>query len=143
MNGSAPDTTIAMLRLLTFLFAVLGAVIAGQLYLLARSTSLGRVWRPFVVGAMLLVTWSLAQFANTFFDSLFGQGQHAGMVMDLLLLLVVLHLAMGFYEMRQAYFRPSSRRLEVGVDDYDEFGRPIAPADTPTEPEAEAGDEEQ
>ncbi|MBI5833899.1 MAG: hypothetical protein HZB16_16525 [Armatimonadetes bacterium] len=143
MDGQAPDSTIALLRLLTFLFAVLGSVIAAQLYLFARSTALGRVWRPFLVGAMLLAAWSLAQFANTFFDSLFGRGQHAAMVMDLLVLLAVMHLAMGFYEMRQAYFRPDSRRQEVGVDDYDEYGRPIVPAEPKPEPADDAGAEEQ
>ena len=37
MEGPASGTTIAMLRLLAFLFSVLASVIAAQLYLLARS----------------------------------------------------------------------------------------------------------
>ena len=142
MEGPASSTAIAMLRLLAFLFSVLASVIAAQLYLLARSTSFGRVWRPFLVGALLVATWSLAQFAQTFFDSPFGQGQHAAMFMDLLVLLAVMHLAMGLYEMRQAYFRPSDQRIEVGVDDYDEFGRPIGPPEPEPEPDEEAGEEE-
>jgi hypothetical protein len=130
MAWDATDWASAVLRAATFLLAIFAALVAGQLYTLARSGEVGRTWRPFIPAALVFAAWAVMMFAQTFFAQLFESGRALGLVMDGLLTCFVLLFASGLWQARQVYYRPEQYR-PLTDDGLDEFGRPRPPEDTP------------
>jgi hypothetical protein len=139
MEPTTNDWLPAALRALTFLLSIFAALVASQVYALGRSGALARVWRLFILGALVFAAWSLAAFADTFFGYLFEEGRTIALVMDVLQAVFILLLAAGFWLLRQAYYRPERLRPSRESEEFEGFSPPVA-APAPPAAAADQGD---
>ncbi len=105
------------LRAATFFLSIFAALVALQLYNLLRAGELAQTWRSFIIGALVLAVWSLADIANTLLTGLSGSGGRIGLFVDLLRTMFVILYASGLWSQRQLFYHPDRFRPgEAGVD---------------------------
>lgn len=116
----------AALKVATFVLAIFAALVAGQLYNLIKQGELAQTWRSFIVGALVLAVWALADFANAFFGNLFEDAERIRLVTELLRTVFVLLFVGGLWLQRQMYYHPDRFRPPPASDgvemDHDEPG---------------------
>jgi hypothetical protein len=113
-------TLATALRAGTFFIAIFAALVALQLYNLLKAGEIAQTWKSFIIGALVLAVWSLADFADAFFANLFDDSARMKLVLEILRTAFVLLFAGGLWRQRQTYFHPDRYRPpEPGSDGVD------------------------
>jgi len=113
-------TLATALRASTFFIAIFAALVALQLYNLLKAGEIAQTWKSFIIGALVLAVWSLADFADAFFANLFDDSARMKLVLEILRTAFVLLFAGGLWRQRQTYFHPDRYRPpEPGTDGVD------------------------
>ncbi len=90
----------ALVALVAFVFSLLAAIWALELYQLLRTGAIGKSWRVFIVAALVFMVHEVTHMVR-----IFGAFDDLGMYEATKLIFVAL-MAYGFYAQRRVFFSP-------------------------------------